>query len=203
MLMTLHDRLDPALLRPLSALALALGLSVACVNTPHAEEPEEENPVERYFPLHDGTIYQYATVQPDGQPGVLVLSVEREGNEATLSAGNNVQHLEIQTQSIRNRSGHYHMKLPLTLGSSWQGQSGQVKVTQVELSITVEAGQYRDCVETQEQTQATVEVRTTRAVYCPNVGLVSLEVESQVGTSVARETAKLRYFGPKIDINAL
>jgi hypothetical protein len=192
----------------------ALGCLALCVTgcasvgtatgNPQTPEADPLPAVELYFPLLDGTIYQYTTTQPNGSPGVMVLNISRPDEEhATLTTGNSIQHLIIEGETIRNEAGHTQLKLPLIKGQSWPGPSGPVRVTAVKVAIQVEAGSYTDCIQTEEQTQATVEVRTTRSIYCPNVGLVSLEVESDSGGVLTRETAKLRYFGPKIDINDL
>jgi hypothetical protein len=132
-----------------------------------------------------------------------VLNISRIEDQATLTSGNSIQHLIIEGESIRNEAGYTQLKLPLRKGQTWPGPSGPVRVTDAHIGIQVEAGSYTDCVQTEEQTQATVEIRTTRSVYCPNVGLVSLEVVADSGGVLTRETAKLRYFGPKIDINDL
>jgi hypothetical protein len=166
-------------------------------------EAKPEAGAERYFPLRDGTIYQYATTQSGGGTGVMVLTIKREGDRATLSTGNSIQQLQIRDDAILNDAGYYHIKLPISTGTTWPGSSGPVRVTNAHRSIEVEAGKFSDCIETEEQTQATVEVRTTRSVYCPGVGLVSLEVEADSGGVVTRESAKLRYYGAKINIDDL
>jgi hypothetical protein len=184
--------------------AVLSGASVGCAPTRGAASADTpENPIERYFPLRDGTIYQYATRSAAGTTGVLVVEVARADDRATLKSGLRTQRLEILPLAIRNEEGFYQLKMPLSVGNSWQGQVGEVHITRTDVAIQVEAGSYTQCVETEERTQATVQLRTTHAVYCPNVGLVSLEVEAKSAVAVDRESAKLRYFGPKIDINAL
>lgn len=193
-----------------SLLGALLACAVACGSgsrlggeQPINGEPAPEVGAERYFPLRDGTIYQYATTQPGGGTGVMVLNVTRTGDRATLSTGNNIQRVQIRNDAILNDAGYYHIKLPISAGTTWPGSSGTVRVINAHREIQVEAGNFSDCVETEEQTQATVEVRTTRSVYCPGIGLVSLEVEAESGGVVTRETAKLRYYGAKVNINDL
>ena len=65
------------------------------------------------------------------------------------------------------------------------------------------AGKFVQCIVTREVTQGTVEVRSVETTFCPNVGLVRLEVQALGETLTEVEVATLQYFGPPVDIDAL
>ena len=167
--------------------------------TPGAELPPEE----RYFPLIDGHIYQYASRGQDGREGFMVLNVARDHNRATLTAGSTVQRLQIRPDGIYNESGYYVLKLPLDVGAQWVGQSGTVEVVRKNETLDTDAGRFTQCLVTREAIQGTVEVRTTESTYCPGVGLVRLNVESKRAAAVEQETVTLQYHGAPIDVHKL
>lgn len=188
-------------------LTVVFGLT-ACASTPkvlpNVHGQAEELPVEEvYFPLHDGHIFHYIVKGQDGRSGFLITKVARHDETATLTSGDLVQHLTIRSDGVYNEAGHYVVKLPMKVGAEWSGQSGVVSVVRVGQAVETGAGKFVDCAVTREVTQGTVEIRTVETTFCPNVGLVRLEVQALGEELTAVELATLQYYGPPIDVNAL
>ena len=167
------------------------------------QQPPPLSAAEAYFPLQHDTVYQYGTQNRNGVPGVLVMQVQRDGNAATLTTAGKVQQLEIRPEGIYNQEGFYLLRLPLEPGHSWRGKHGPVEITEANARVQVEAGHFADCLSTIETAGSGAERRTVTTTFCPNVGIVRLLVEAQTEAGVERERAELRYFGPKIDVDAL
>lgn len=196
---------------PSSRLApvLCVGLAAAACSSsprvlPNVKGPAEELPrAEVYFPLHDGYIYQYTVVGQDGRPAFLITKVGRDDDTATLTSGDRVQHLTIRNDGVYNEAGYYVVLAPMSKGLEWNGQSGLVRVIEVGKRVETGAGKFTDCAVTSESTQGTVEIRTVEMTFCPNVGLVELNVRAESDRVTAVERATLEYFGPPIDVDAL
>jgi hypothetical protein len=193
---------------PKAALVVLFTCVAACASTPkvipNVEGAAEELPQEEvYFPLRDGHIYQYTVQGQDGRPGFLITKVARTDEAATLTTGERVTRLTVRGDGIYNDSGYYLLKLPLKVGAEWSGQRGVVSVVRVGQSVETGAGKFVECVVTREVTQGTVEIRTVETTFCPNVGLVRLEVTALGEELTEVELATLQYYGPPIDVNAL
>jgi len=134
---------------------------------------------------------------------MLITKVARTDASASLTSGGRVTRLTVRGDGIYNDSGFYFLKLPLKLGAEWSGQSGVVSVVRVGQTVETGAGNFVDCVVTRETTQGTVEIRQVETTFCPNVGLVRLEVQALGAAPSAVELATLEYFGPPIDVSAL
>lgn len=186
---------------------IGLGLT-ACAAAPkvlpNVHGQAEELPIQEvYFPLHDGHIFHYIVRGQDGRSGFLINKVARHDETATLTSGDLVQHLTIRSNGVYNEAGHYVVKLPMKVGAEWSGQSGVVRVVRAGQKVETGAGKFVECVVTREETQGTVEIRTVETTFCPNVGLVRLEVQALGEQVTAVELATLQYYGPPIDVNAL
>ncbi len=188
---------------------LSVGLALGCGGDPppkaapgHASVPESS--VQRYMPLKDDTVYAYRTVAEDtGEHGVLMLQVRRAaGGLVELSVGGKVQRLEIFKNSIRNLDGGFLLKAPLVMGASWPGTGGQVHVAAVDKAMKVPAGSFVGCIETVEEHTLPRGSKKITTDFCPDVGIVQLEVEAQVGSQYQKERAVLRSFGKRIDLGA-
>jgi hypothetical protein len=158
--------------------------------------------VQRYMPLKDDVVYAYRTVAEDtGEQGVLMLHVKRtQADLVELNVGGKVQRLEILKNAIRNLDGGFLLKAPLTLGATWPGTGGQVRVTAVDKAMRVPAGSFVGCVETIEERTLPRGSKRITTDFCPDVGIVQLQVQAQVGSQYAVERAVLRSFGPRIDL---
>lgn len=188
--------------------AMMFSCSVSCASAPsqipNVEGPAEELPQEEvYFPLHDGHIFQYTVRGQDGRDGFLITKVARSDETATLTTGERVTRLTVRGDGIYNDSGYYLLKLPLKVGAEWSGPRGVVSVVRVGQAVETGAGKFTGCVVTREVTQGTVEIRTAETTFCPNVGLVRLEVKALGAALTQVELATLQYYGPPIDVNAL
>jgi hypothetical protein len=154
------------------------------------------------MPLAHDTVYAYDTKSEDsGETGVLMLRVRRprEGT-AELGAGSRVQRLDLGSDGIRHATGGFLLKSPLSVGSTWKGQFGQVSVSAVDQTIHVPAGKFTGCLETVEQVSSPAP-KKVRTVFCPDVGIVLLEAEGMTNGNYTREQASLRSFGPAVDLS--
>lgn len=169
-----------------------------------AKEPVYE--LEKYFPLTEGTVFAYDTVNEDtGEKGLLVFEVVRpRPGRADLKVGGQVkQRLELRSDGISHLEGGYLLKTPLTTGSQWKGRWGTVTVNAVDRSVETPAGHFVGCIETVEEAQGASGGKRATSVYCPEVGLVSLDAEGENDTGYAHERATLRSFGPRVDLGAV
>lgn len=166
--------------------------------------PKPQTAAERYFPLRDNTVFAYNTFsEPAGERGVLMLEVRRaHASLAEISIGGRVQRLEVAPDGIRNFTGGYLLKPPLTLGAHWMGQGGEVRVTAVDKSMDVPAGHFVGCIQTLERQQTASLHKQVTTVFCPHVGIVLLDVQGVSGARHGDDRAVLRSFGPKVDIGA-
>lgn len=181
-----------------------------CAETPPPALPpsaagthEPKSPAEVYFPLQHDTVYQYATQNRSGVPGLLVMQVQRDAQAATLTTAGKVQQVEIRADGIYNQEGFYLLRLPFEPGNRWRGKHGSIEITQVDSTVKVEAGHFEHCLTTTETGGAEHQRHTVVTTFCPNVGIVSLLVEAQTASGIDRERAELRYFGPRVDVDAL
>jgi hypothetical protein len=102
----------------------------------------------------------------------------------------------VDGQGIRFVDGGYLLKPPLSESSSWEGRFGIVRVTAMDEEVTVPAGQFAGCARTQEKGSGARASWHVTSTYCPQVGLVTLDLQREEGT---RELAVLRTFGPRFD----
>jgi hypothetical protein len=185
-----------------AAVAIGCGGSSAAGPTAPAPSAEIATPVGRFMPLEGGTVYSYkTTVENTGEHGLLVMRIERPRAEmAELVVGGRKQRIEIAPDGLRLATGGYVLKVPLALDATWRGQAGQVRVSAVDKAVSVPAGQFVGCLETVEVSPGGEKRITT--VYCPDVGMVTLDVEGVIDGEYGRETAVLEAFGPAVDLGA-
>lgn len=159
--------------------------------------------VERYMPLKADTVYAFETlIENSGEKGVLMMHVERpRPNQAVLTVGGKAQRLDLDPQGIRLANGGWLLKAPLEVAAHFKGQFGEVVVRSIDAAVEVPAGRFTGCVETVEENPAVKKRVVT--VFCPDIGIVSLDAEGSVGDDYGRERAVLRSYGPRVDINAL
>jgi hypothetical protein len=190
--------------------ALLLALSaVACGGAGKATTPKPSGPagitdVERYLPLTDNTVFAYETLsETTGERGVLMLGVKRRRPELVeLSIGGKVQRLDIVPDGVRHATGGYLLKAPLSVGATWKGQFGEVRVTALDRAVDVPAGRFQNCVETVEEVRAPAQKKAT-TVFCPEVGMVLLQAEGTAEGEYELVRAVLRSHGPRIDLEEL
>lgn len=185
-------------------LAIGVGIlaSIPACGATHREadtvrlEGGEQSDAEVYMPLEDGAVYSYETTSTDGAPqGVFTIQVlHRTGNRVSLKVGGKTQSLQLGPDGIRFTSGGYLLKAPVQKGRVWQGESDGVQVVDVGERVHVPAGTFSGCIRTTEV--GAQKVRTT-TVYCPRVGMVSIDVEERTGV---HRVARLKNHGPRIDV---
>jgi hypothetical protein len=158
----------------------------------------------KYFPLQHDTVLSFETLdEVSGEAGVLVMQIQRpRAGRADLRIGSKVQRLNVQADGVAHVTGGYVLKVPAALGDRWPGKLGPVAVTGVDQTATVPAGHFTDCLETTETSETSAQSTRIVSVYCAHVGLVSLVVESEEATGVRRERARLKSFGPRVDLEA-
>lgn len=196
----------------LAVLALSL---VACGAAPtagpseatgDARSPEAHaigssgSPLERFFPLVDGMLYQYETENDQGDRGVLVARVARtEATRGELRLPRAVKRFRFATDGVILESAAgpvYLLKEPITLGASFRGEhGGQTRIASTSASVSVPAGHFDGCLQTIEERAGDRPVRYT-STYCADMGIVLLEAAS----SGSFERASLRSYGAPVQM---
>lgn len=152
---------------------------------------------ERFFPLADGMVYTYGTLNEVGEQGLLVARVHRtDGMHGELRFPTGSKAFEIAPDGVvlRGRGGEtsYVLKLPLAVGTSWRGEhGGQSRILNVDTAITTPAGRYEGCVQTLEERLGDRPTRYS-TTFCPDVGVVQIEV----ATGANFERASLKSYAP-------
>ncbi len=189
----------------LTAALLALGCGAPAAQNGSKLGPTEPavTDIERYMPLKADTVYAFETsIENSGERGVLMMHVDRpRANQAVLVVGGRAQRLAIEKQGIRLENGGWLLKAPLTVAAQFKGQFGLVVIRSTDAQVQVPAGRFTGCVETIEESPAVKKRVTT--VFCPDIGIVSLDAEGAIGDDFGRERAVLRSYGPRVDINQL
>ena len=151
-----------------------------------------------WLPLEDNTVLDFDTsVEGTSEKGRLVMQVSRpRGNRIELNVAGKIRRLEAKDEGVAIATGGWLLKQPFTVGATFQGLSGLVKIIAVDSSLAVPAGHYSHCIETEETTSTT----TTRTTFCPGVGIAKLVIEGTTKGETRREIAELRFKGPRIDL---
>ncbi len=189
---------------------LCIGLLAnGCAPPPAAPPPAQPapqpftsgTPAERWFPLVQGHIYQYATRQGDDpNEGLLVVTARRgAATSGALQLPNKTRSFQYGADGVRllgAGSQPYVLKMPLAVGTRWRGEhGGEVSITAVGASVQVPAGPFQDCITTREARGGDVPLTVT-TTFCPEVGIVLLDAASG-GQS---ERAALRSYGPPVNL---
>jgi hypothetical protein len=160
--------------------------------------------LERYMPLEDGTVFSYDThSERDNARGILIVQISRpRPGRVDLRMGSRTERLQFVPDGIAYVEGGYLLKAPLSKGATWHSRSGVVRVENTDEIADVPAGKFPGCLRTVEESRDTALARTVSQVYCPHVGLVSVEVEGMTVDGPNKETAVLRSFGPRVDVTS-
>ncbi len=196
------------LARPLSVAATFVVVG-ACGGAPKNQgaappKPAAVTPVEKYLPLENDTVFAYETEsEGSSDRGFFVMHVTRprEGR-ADLTMGQKVRRLELVPEGIRLTEGGFLLKAPVAEGASWRGTDSTIRVVTLARQISVPAGSFTECLETEETSGGAGAGRRVTTVFCPGVGIVLLDVEGVIAGESMRETARLKSFGPRVDIGA-
>jgi hypothetical protein len=184
------------------AAALVVSFVAACGSPPPPEkkpEPVTAEGVARYLPLEDETVFSYETrMEPGGERGLLVLEVRRRRPElAELVVAGRSQRLNVTATSIELVTGGALLRAPLSMGATWRGDFGRVRVTDVSRSVTVPAGAFSGCVETVEEMTSAEGTKRTSTVFCPGVGIALRETEVEQDGVHATDRIELKSFGKR------
>lgn len=154
------------------------------------------------MPLEDDTVYSYRTrIDTTNDTGLLVMRITRpRASRADLDVAGRVKRVEITPEGIRYVTGGHLLKLPLEPGATWEGRTGTVRVSSVDQAIDTPAGRFESCLETVEASEGGATMSRIVSVYCPDVGLVSLDIEAEDATGYTREHAVLTSYGKRVDL---
>jgi hypothetical protein len=158
---------------------------------------EDASESARLMPLEEGTVYTYDThAEGSSEVGVMTIEVrDSRGGQVTLHFGGRTQHLRSAHDGIAIAEGGYLLKSPIVVDATWEGAMGTVRVASVDDSVEVPAGKFTGCVRTIEQERIFGGVRVITSLFCPHVGLASIDVRSKT----EHQTALLRRHAPRID----
>ncbi len=189
--------------RTLRHLLLVLTAAAACApspKTPTGAPAAVVSELTRYLPLEKNTVFSYETyIEDTNEHGLAIFEIARPRPElAEISiAGRVRKRYYFEPGGVRSGQGGYLLKSPLSLGSEWTGDDGQVKVSSVAENVDVPAGKFSGCIRTVENAQLAGATRTTTTVFCPGVGITVLQIEGeQEGMSVLQRL-RLKSFGPR------
>jgi len=154
------------------------------------------SPVERFFPLVDGMVYTYKTVNEVGEEGLLVARVYRaDPTHGELRFPRGAKSFEYAPDGVVLKTGGegaYVLKAPLQVGTTWRGEhGGNTRVLSVTVTSDTPAGHHEGCVQTMEERLGDRPVRYA-TVFCPDVGVVSIEA----ATGGNYEQALLKTYAP-------
>jgi hypothetical protein len=178
-------------------------VSVGCAAPPQAKPAAPAPPISeltRYVPFENNTVLSYETyIEDTNERGILVFEISRPRPElAELSVAGQVRkRYYFEAGGVRSAQGGYLLKAPLAANAEWQGDDGRVKVTAINQNVAVPAGKFAGCIQTVEEAKLAAATRTTTTVFCPGVGITTLQIEGeQEGTSVLQRLS-LKSFGPR------
>lgn len=186
-----------------SLVAGACGGSAAPAEAAAPPKPPPITDVERYMPLEHDTVYAYDTVDDRGQTGMLVMEVSRpRAGRADLKVGSTVERLDIVEGGIRRLAGGWVLKSPLEVGAEWKDGMKHIRVTSVDTQVQVKAGSFVGCIETVEESGSAMAGKKVTSTYCPDVGMVVMDVVAAGEGEIQSLRAELRSFGPRVDLGA-
>jgi hypothetical protein len=186
---------------------VALLLLVACGSPASRSQTPKIPPasgVEEFFPLGDGYVYTYETLDEDGRAeDMMLLRVRRsDPGRAELHTASGVRELVVTADSIRRSPGGFVLLAPLDKGAQWDGDNGGItRVHDVNVKLTVPAGTFDACIQTVEEISGATRGRIT-SVYCPAVGLARMTVEQWERGERNSKRFDLRSYGPPVNLDA-
>lgn len=157
--------------------------------------------MERFFPLVDGTLFQYATENDRGERGLLLARVSRTSpTRGSLELSASAKHFEYAPGGVRRMSHGkppvYVLREPLAVGNRWPGESGGlVQIVAIDVVADVPAGRFAGCVKTVEQRGGDRPLRI-ETTFCPETGIVQMDAAG----GAEGERAVLQSYGPPVDI---
>lgn len=181
------------------ALAAASGCSSSAPHVANATPSAiAYHAVSDYLPLDDNTVMSFETeTEGSAERGLLIMQVTRpRPNVVELNIGGRIRRLDLTADGVKIVEGGWLLKKPLEVGATFPGQNGPVRVKSIHTAIDVPAGHFKDCVETEEIGPAA----HTLTTFCPLAGITLLDVESMSVTNPERVVARLKAYGPRVDV---
>jgi hypothetical protein len=185
--------------------ALAAACALACSSpqgTPKAPAPiVSVGGVARYLPLEDATVFSYETsTEQNRERGLLVLEVRRPRPEtAELVVAGRARRLTVSREGVAHVTGGFLLREPFSLGASFRGDFGQVRITRMNHAVAVPAGKFTDCVETTEEMTIDAGTKRTVTVYCAGIGITLRETTAEQDDQLASERIALKSWGKRFD----
>jgi hypothetical protein len=154
--------------------------------------------VQRLFPLEHNTVFSYATTGDDGATGIYIIEIGRpRSTMAELRVAGNVFRRYISADGIQAPGGGYVLHAPLSEDAEWKGEFGNVSVKSMSRAIKVPAGDFGNCVETEEEAETPAYTKTATTVFCPGIGMVYYMVEGEQNGVKVSQKLELKSFGPR------
>jgi hypothetical protein len=160
-------------------------------------------PFERFFPLVDGMVYTYATMNEVGEDGLLVTRVFRvDARHGELRFPTGAKRFEFVADGVtlagRPGEATYVLKAPIAVGTTWRGEhGGQSRILSTTAAVDTPAGHYDNCVQTLEERLGDKPVRYA-TTFCPDTGVVMIEA----ATGANFERASLKSYAPPMRMKA-
>jgi len=189
-------------------LAAAFVLLACSPDKPAARAPRttKYKGVHAYYPFEVGMQWTFMVRGPSAPMGILKVDkvIAFDGKLAVIQDAQATVSYRIGPEGITREPSHAPLlKWPIVLGDKWPGAEGStVEVTQVDTTVTVDAGTFEGCVETTERVGGdAASVLITQ--FCPDVGPVFVDIRAlnpAPGEPPAHLIAKLRAFGPAMEL---
>lgn len=135
--------------------------------------------LERFFPLVDGMVYSYVSLNEVGEEGMLVARVHRidkTHGELRYPRGSKQFEYRADGVAVITRDGvSYVLKSPLAVGTTWRGEhGGNTVIHDVGMKVDTPHASYTGCVRTREE-RGGDRPAVWATTFCPDVGVVVLE----------------------------
>jgi hypothetical protein len=190
-------------IRGIGVSCLVLAALCGCGSKEEARAPDGSiggpvTDVQRLFPLEHNTVFSYVTTAEDGTTGIYIIEVGRpRSTMAELKIAGNVFRRYISADGVQAPGGGYVLHAPLSEDAEWRGEFGNVSVKSMSRSIKVPAGEFGNCVETEEEAETPAYTKTATTVFCPGIGMVYYLVEGEQSGVKVSQKLELKSFGPR------
>lgn len=181
-------------LAALSAPALASAACGGSGTPPRAAGPAAATAAsgaERWFPLEEGRLYHYETMDEVGDTGMIVGRVRRaDAAHGSLEMSDVTRRFVFKDDGVYEADGTLLLPSRPEVGRSFMGRrGGGARIVAVGERVTVPAGAYDDCVVVEERPPVGDGVQ--RTTFCAGIGIVRIDVESEA----KRARVQLKTYG--------
>lgn len=146
---------------------------------------------ERWFPLEDGRLYHYETMDEVGDTGMIVGRVRRsDASHGSLEMSDVTRRFVFKEDGVYEHDGTLVLPSRPEVGRTFMGRrGGGARIVAVGERVTVPAGAYDDCVVVEERPPVGDGVQ--RTTFCAGIGIVRIDVESEA----KRARVQLKTYG--------